>query len=86
MIAPAAGTQYTATGSEVVIEGTTIAETDSVWVNGYKLQLYRPGVTTWNYIARESMGNLKRGTNTYRIVTRDKQNVILDVLVYTITY
>ncbi len=83
---PVPGTQYTATGSEILIEGTTIAETDSVWVNGYKLQLYKPGKTTWNYIARESMGNLKKGQNVYRIVTRDKQGYILDVLSYTVTY
>jgi hypothetical protein len=86
VIAPTPGTQHTATGSEVLIEGTTIAETDSVWVNGYKLQLYKPGKTTWNYIARESMGNLKKGQNVYRIVTRDKQGYILDVLSYTIAY
>ncbi len=83
---PVPGTQYTATGSEVLIEGTTIPETDSVWVNGYKLQLYKPGKTTWNTIARESMGNLKRGQNAYRIVTRNKDNAILDILQYNITY
>lgn len=83
---PVPGTQYTATGSEILIEGTTIPETDSVWVNGYKLQLYKSGKTTWNYIAREAMGNLKKGQNAYRIVTRDKQGYILDILQYNITY
>ncbi|MBP9750532.1 MAG: FecR domain-containing protein [Candidatus Peribacteraceae bacterium] len=88
IVAPTAGTQHTmsGTGSEILIEGTTIAETDSVWVNGYKLQLYKAGKTTWNYIARESMGNLKKGQNVYRIVTRDKQNAIIDILSYTVTY
>lgn len=88
VIAPTAGTQHvmSGTGSEILIEGTTIAETDSVWVNGYRLQLYQAGKTTWNYIARESMGNLKKGENIYRIVTRNRQGYILDVLSYTVTY
>jgi hypothetical protein len=85
---PATGTTYTmtGTGSEVVIEGTTGSDTDSVWVNGYRLQLYKSGKTTWNYVAREAMGNLKRGQNVYRIVTRNQQNAILDILSYTVTY
>lgn len=88
VIAPTPGTQHvmTGTGSEILIEGTTITETDSVWVNGYKLQLYKPGKTTWNYIARESMGNLKRGENAYRIVTRNADGYILDILQYNVTY
>ncbi len=83
--APTAGQSHTQTGSELLIEGTTSALTNSVWVNGYRLQLYKPGVTTWNYIAKTDFGNLKAGDNTYRIVARDAQNKILDTLTYTVT-
>lgn len=81
---PTAGLTHTQTGAELLIEGKTSAQTDSVWVNGYKLQLYKPGKTTWNYIAKVDYGNLKRGTNTYRIVVRNAKNEILDTVTYTV--
>ncbi len=83
---PAAGTSYTATGSEILIEGTVPAQTSSVWVNGYKLQLYKAGVTRWNYIAKTDYGTLKKGTNVYKINARDANNQILDSFTYTVTY
>jgi hypothetical protein len=83
---PTEGTTHTATGGELLLEGTTSAETASVWVNGYKLQLYVAGKTYWNYIASTAFGNLKKGTNIYRIVTRDVDNRILDRVDYTVTY
>lgn len=84
--APTAGTAHTATGSEILIEGTTSAQTASVWVNGYKLQLYKAGVTRWNYIAKTDFGTLKRGTNVYKINARDANNQILDSFTYTVQY
>lgn len=83
---PQPGSVYTATGSEFLLEGTTPRETASVWVNGYKLQLYRPGVTFWNYIAKTEYNTLKPGTNVYRIVARNAENRILDTFEYTVTY
>ncbi len=83
---PTPGSQHTATGSEFVLEGTTSGTTDSVWVNGYKLQLYRPGKTTWNYIASVAFKTLKIGTNTYRITARNGKGEILDTMEYTVTY
>jgi Glucodextranase, domain B len=83
---PTEGLSHTATGGELLIEGTTSAQTASVWVNGYKLQLYVAGKTYWNYIANEAFGNLKKGTNVYRIVTRDSDNRILDRVEYTVTW
>ena len=83
---PAAGTQFTATGSEFLLEGTTPKSTASVWVNGYKLQLYTPGKTFWNYIAKVEFKTLKVGTNVYKIVARNAKDEILDVLEYTVTY
>lgn len=83
---PAAGTSFTATGSDILIEGTTSAQTAAIWINGYKLQLYKPGKTYWNYIAKTDYGTLKRGTNVYKINARDKDNNILDSFTYTVTY
>lgn len=83
---PAAGTQYTATGSEFLLEGTTSRETTSVWVNGYKLQLFKSGGGYWNYIAKTEYGTLKRGTNVYKITARNKNDEILDTFEYTVTF
>lgn len=83
---PAAGTSFTATGSEFLLEGTTPKETVNVWVNGYRLQLFTAGKTYWNYIAKTDYGTLKRGTNTYTITARNAQNQIIDTFVYTVEY
>jgi hypothetical protein len=83
---PKAGTSFTATGSEILIEGATSAQTASVWINGYKLQLYKPGKTFWNYIAKTEFGTMKKGANVYRINARDKEDKILDSFEYTVTY
>lgn len=83
---PLAGTQFTSTGSAFLIEGTAPPETDSIWVNGYRLRLYTPGKTFWNYIADPALGTLKRGVNTYRINARNAQGEILDTTTYTVTY
>jgi len=84
--APQAGSTYTATGTGFLLEGTTSKQTASVWVNGYRLQLYRPGATFWNYIASAALGTLKEGTNTYRIVARNAEHQILDTFTYTVEY
>ncbi|MDB4978840.1 MAG: hypothetical protein JWM56_1026 [Candidatus Peribacteria bacterium] len=83
---PTAGTSHTETGTGFLLEGTTSASTDSMWVNDYRLQLYKSGVKYWNYIASAAFGNLKKGTNTYTIVARDKNGKVLDKMVYTVTY
>lgn len=84
--APAPGTSATHTGTGFLLEGTTIADTASMWVNGYRLQLYEPGKTFWNYWALPRYDTLKPGTNAYRIVSRDAQNRILDAMTYTVEY
>ena len=83
---PSGGTGTTYSGTGFLLEGTTIAETASVWVNGYQLKLYTPGKTFWNYWATAAYGTLKPGTNAYRIVSRNKDNQILDVFTYTVEY
>jgi hypothetical protein len=81
---PTAGTEHTETGTGVLIEGTTAGDTASIWVNGYKLQLYQPGRRTWNYLAQTSFGNLRRGRNVYKVTARDAQYRVLDRMEYVI--
>jgi hypothetical protein len=84
---PQAGNQYIDNGSgSVLLEGTTSKATASIWVNGYKLQLFKPGKTIWNYIARVSFGTLKPGPNKFVINARDANNQILDTFTYTVIY
>ena len=83
---PAAGPETTTDKKEVVLEGLTSSETTSISVNGYTLSLYLPGKTTWNYIASTDLQTMKRGRNVYRIVARNKDGEILDVLEYTINF
>ncbi|PIR53395.1 hypothetical protein COU76_01095 [Candidatus Peregrinibacteria bacterium CG10_big_fil_rev_8_21_14_0_10_49_10] len=83
---PTPGTHHTATGSSFLIQGTTVPSTFSLWVNDYRLRLYEPGKTTWNYIADTNLRTLHRGQNEYTIVTRDNQNRILDTLTYLVEY
>ncbi len=84
--APVAGTAAEVTDAETVIEGTTSADTASISVNGYTLALYVAGKTTWNYIASEELTTMKPGKNVYRVVSRNADGEILDVVEYTITY
>ena len=86
VIGPTAGTTHTATGSVFLIMGTTVPETDSLWVNDYRLRLYESGKTTWNYIADTDLGTLHRGRNVFNIVTRDNRGRILDTLQYVVQF
>jgi hypothetical protein len=83
---PTKGKEHTATGSAFLIEGITVPETDSLWVNDYRLRLYEPGKTTWNYIADSELNTLRRGRNVYTIITRDSRGQVLDTLTYVVTY
>lgn len=83
---PVAGTSASLSGTGFLLEGSTVRETASVWVNGYQLKLYEPGKTFWNYWALPKYGTLKPGTNVYTIVSRNAQNQILDRMTYTVEY
>lgn len=83
---PAAGTDTTTDQKEIILEGITSPDTSSISVNGYTLSLYLAGKTTWNYIASTELSTMKRGRNVYRIVSRNKDGEILDVLEYTINF
>lgn len=82
--APEPGTSMTYSGTGFLLEGTTSAATHSIWVNDYRLQLYTPGKTFWNYIASEELQTLKPGRNVYRIVARNEKGEVLDVLEYIV--
>ncbi|TSC57689.1 MAG: hypothetical protein Greene041619_1024 [Candidatus Peregrinibacteria bacterium Greene0416_19] len=84
--APVEGTEAVISGTGTLIEGTTSGDTESVWVNDYRLQLYRPGKKTWNYIASPDLKNLKEGRNTFVIIARNKDQQIIDRMEYVITY
>ena len=83
---PTAGLTHVETGTGFLLEGKTSAATASVWVNDYKLQLYTPGKTFWNYIAQVAYGNLKPGPNVYKVIARNEKGEVLDVLEYKVQY
>ena len=83
---PTPGTSHTATGSSFLLEGTTVPQTHSVYVNDYKLRLYESGKDFWNYIADTKMGTLHRGTNIFRITSRDIDGKLLDEIEYMVRY
>lgn len=85
MYSPATGTEFATSELENLIEGNVPAETDSVWVNGYKLRLFEPGKGFFNYIASTDLNTLKRGRNTYEIIARSDSGHILDKVEYVIT-
>lgn len=84
--APTTGDPYSGAEEEILIEGLTSRDTDSVWVNGYKLRLYKPGATFWNYYARTQYGTLKKGANTYVVNARNAKGEILDTVTYVINH
>ncbi len=85
--APTAGISHQETRlSELLIEGNTSTRTDTIWVNDYKLRLYRSGADFWNYIADVELQTMEEGHNTYEIVARDSEGMVLDKLIYTIDY
>ena len=73
-------------GTGALIEGTTSSTTDSIWVNDYRLQLYKAGKTTWNYIASPDLQNLRPGKNTFVIVARNAKGEVLDRLELVLSY
>ena len=69
-----------------LIQGTTPAGTDKVFVNDIVLSKYKSGATQWSYIAAASLGTLKKGDNIYTIKAVDKDGNVLGTKDITITY
>lgn len=84
-------TTFNGSSSSVTTQNTvkvsgTVQGAAKVVVNGYTLQQFTPGATTWSYTARESLGNLKPGTNTYTVYALDEDGNKSEVTTFTITY
>lgn len=73
-------------GTGALLEGETSAQTDSIWVNDYRLQLYKAGKTTWNYIMSPDLKNVKEGENEFVITARNAKGEVLDKLTHKVTY
>lgn len=85
---PALGADGTiATSANIALEGRVPAGTAAVEVNGYRLNLFKAGSTSWRYLAETGLGTMKAGRNVYRIVAFDKNNLpgaaLEVVVVYT---
>ncbi len=46
----------------------SVSGAEKIVVNGYTLTAFEPGDTVWTYYAKESLGNLDAGENTYTVV------------------
>lgn len=84
--APTSGTPLETSEVEILIEGATPADTFAVFVNDYRLMLYQPGKTFWNYKASDALGTMKAGKNTYTVTARNQKGEIIDTVTYEITY
>lgn len=83
---PNDGGVYDTSELEFLIEGTVPAEATSVWVNGYRLQLFEQGKGFFNYIASVELNTLKRGRNVYDIVVRSADGYILDIVEFVANF
>lgn len=59
---------YQTSGDVVTISGIVDPKTNTVEVNGFKLQKFEPGQTEFRYIANARYGNMKEGENLYEVV------------------
>lgn len=73
------------TSSHVLLQGTVGKETSRVVINGYELQKYTAGSTTWSYNLNAE-DNMKEGTNSYSVVAYDSVGNESQPLVVTLTY
>lgn len=56
---------------EIEIRGTAPAGTTAIYVNDYKLMLFRAGDTTWSYLASKRLTNLRDGENVFNVIAED---------------
>ena len=62
------GQTYLTTSSEIEISGTAPADAVGIEVNGYRLQLFSPGDTTWSYLANTQFNNFAVGENVFEVI------------------
>lgn len=64
----------------------TISGVDKVVVNGYTLQKFKPGDTTWTYFANADFDLMKAGDNIYEIYGLDSKGNKTESLVIKVFY
>ncbi|OIO53668.1 hypothetical protein AUJ46_04320 [Candidatus Peregrinibacteria bacterium CG1_02_54_53] len=57
------GQTYRTQRTELQVSGTAPLGTAGIIVNDYRLQLFKPGDTTWTYLASTKLDNFKEGEN-----------------------
>jgi hypothetical protein len=90
LTAPTVKTFNGAESSTVTVDTVTVAGeikgAEKVVVNGYTLSKFVAGSTSWSYVAKESLGNLKSGVNDFEVYGIDTDGNKSDVVKFTITY
>ncbi len=66
---------FETSSSVVTFAGNVPAGTQSVKVNGFALRKFKPGDTTFSYIANAGYTNMKEGRNIYTIIAFGKNGV-----------
>lgn len=77
--------KYQVTSRVATLTGT-ISGVDKVVVNGYTLQKFKPGDTTWTYFANADFDLMKAGDNTYEIYGLDSKGNKTESLVIKVFY
>ncbi len=83
--APEASGTYKVTSRVATLTGN-VSGADKVVVNGYILQKFKPGDTTWTYFANSDFGLMKAGDNTYEIYSIDASGKKSETLTLKIFY
>ena len=84
IISPASN-PYVMTDSAIKVQWTVTKDAVSyILVNGYRLQKYIPGSTTWYYYANMASSTLKEGINLYTIDFYGNKDDILYTQLFTI--
>lgn len=82
---PDAAGVYKVTSRVTTLTGN-VSGADKVVVNGYTLQKYKAGESTWSYFANADFGLMKPGENTYEIYSLDAQGKKSETLVVKVFY
>lgn len=77
--------KYQVTSRVTTLTGT-ISGVDKVVVNGYTLQKFKPGDTTWTYFANADFDLMKAGDNTYEIYGLDAKGDKTETLTIKVFY
>jgi len=59
---------FKTTDEIVTIKGTVDSRVQAVEINGFRLKKFKPGETSFSYVANSNYGNMKQGINAYKIV------------------